>query len=208
MLSPLAVAALPEGVTQGIPNQSWFPLPHYPDVPAASVPSLTPFPCIPDQNECAAMKSPCSHACHNSVGSFSCSCPAGYALAPDGKECRGKEGAALSSLSSPSSPPLARSPRGAAGPGQGHRGATWSEHKQFSLRTCSIRACEPSQKDLHKPVSEGGEALSAFSRERGRPLSLGCRQGISLGAAGACGNIRGLGTGTHAGLALGAPCGT
>ncbi|XP_030391158.1 hemicentin-2 isoform X2 [Gopherus evgoodei] len=43
--------------------------------------------CI-DQNECAAAKSPCSHACHNSVGSFSCTCPAGYALAPDGRECR------------------------------------------------------------------------------------------------------------------------
>ncbi|EMP34679.1 Hemicentin-2 [Chelonia mydas] len=43
--------------------------------------------CI-DRNECAAAKSPCSHACHNSVGSFSCACPAGYALAPDGRECR------------------------------------------------------------------------------------------------------------------------
>ncbi|XP_067398294.1 hemicentin-2 [Emydura macquarii macquarii] len=60
-------------------------------------PGFAPGPqqlyCV-DQNECAAMKSPCSHACHNSVGSFSCSCPAGYALAPDGKECRGKEGGA------------------------------------------------------------------------------------------------------------------
>uniref|UniRef100_A0A8C4YVD5 Hemicentin-2 n=1 Tax=Gopherus evgoodei TaxID=1825980 RepID=A0A8C4YVD5_9SAUR len=50
--------------------------------------TVTPFPCLPDQNECAAAKSPCSHACHNSVGSFSCTCPAGYALAPDGRECR------------------------------------------------------------------------------------------------------------------------
>uniref|UniRef100_A0A8C3XUU2 Hemicentin-2 n=3 Tax=Chelydra serpentina TaxID=8475 RepID=A0A8C3XUU2_CHESE len=43
--------------------------------------------CI-DRNECAAAKSPCSHACHNAVGSFSCTCPAGYALAPEGRECR------------------------------------------------------------------------------------------------------------------------
>ncbi|XP_025060802.1 hemicentin-2 [Alligator sinensis] len=41
-----------------------------------------------DQNECAAPRRPCSHTCHNSVGSFSCSCPGGYTLALDRRKCR------------------------------------------------------------------------------------------------------------------------
>ncbi|XP_075041291.1 hemicentin-2 [Mixophyes fleayi] len=40
-----------------------------------------------DMNECD-LRRPCSHTCHNILGSFSCSCPAGYGLAPDNRNCR------------------------------------------------------------------------------------------------------------------------
>ncbi|XP_069093155.1 hemicentin-2 isoform X1 [Pleurodeles waltl] len=40
-----------------------------------------------DENECE-MGRACSHTCHNTVGSFSCGCPGGYILAPDGTTCR------------------------------------------------------------------------------------------------------------------------
>ncbi|XP_067825529.1 hemicentin-1-like [Heptranchias perlo] len=39
-----------------------------------------------DENECAA-GSPCSHTCHNAMGSFSCACPAGFTVGFNGKTC-------------------------------------------------------------------------------------------------------------------------
>ncbi|XP_063792751.1 hemicentin-2 [Pseudophryne corroboree] len=40
-----------------------------------------------DVNECD-LRQPCSHTCHNNLGSFSCSCPAGYGLGVDNRNCR------------------------------------------------------------------------------------------------------------------------
>ena len=42
-----------------------------------------------DDNECERLK-PCSDFCHNSPGSFACSCPFGYTLDIDGRNCLGK----------------------------------------------------------------------------------------------------------------------
>ena len=41
-----------------------------------------------DDNECERLK-PCSDFCHNSPGSFACSCPFGYTLDIDGRNCLG-----------------------------------------------------------------------------------------------------------------------
>uniref|UniRef100_A0A2K6UV43 Hemicentin-2 n=1 Tax=Saimiri boliviensis boliviensis TaxID=39432 RepID=A0A2K6UV43_SAIBB len=41
-----------------------------------------------DRDECSGGPSPCSHACLNAPGRFSCACPAGFALAWDDRNCR------------------------------------------------------------------------------------------------------------------------
>ncbi|KAG8447614.1 hypothetical protein GDO86_014935 [Hymenochirus boettgeri] len=41
-----------------------------------------------DEDECDLHNNPCSHSCHNNIGSFFCSCPVGFTLAPDGRNCR------------------------------------------------------------------------------------------------------------------------
>lgn len=50
------------------------------------------LPTPPDRDECSGGPSPCSHACHNVPGRFSCSCPTGFALAEDDRNCRGEGG--------------------------------------------------------------------------------------------------------------------
>ncbi|XP_041428394.1 hemicentin-2 isoform X1 [Xenopus laevis] len=40
-----------------------------------------------DEDECD-LRNSCSHTCHNTIGSFVCSCTVGYTLAPDGRSCR------------------------------------------------------------------------------------------------------------------------
>lgn len=55
-------------------------------------PSATPA----DIDECALPTGGhiCSYRCHNTPGSFHCSCPAsGYTLAPNGRSCQGKRSA-------------------------------------------------------------------------------------------------------------------
>ena len=46
----------------------------------------------PDINECATGVDECtfSELCRDTVGSYQCSCPAGYTLAADGKTCNGE----------------------------------------------------------------------------------------------------------------------
>ena len=43
-----------------------------------------------DVDECTAGTSGCSQRCNNSIGSFTCSCNPGYALAPNGRTCNGQ----------------------------------------------------------------------------------------------------------------------
>ncbi|XP_061153333.1 hemicentin-1 isoform X4 [Syngnathus typhle] len=44
-------------------------------------------PYCADENECEVGK-PCSHACHNAMGTYYCSCPRGLAISADGKTCQ------------------------------------------------------------------------------------------------------------------------
>lgn len=41
-----------------------------------------------DENECEE-GSPCSHACHNAIGTYYCSCPRGLTISADGRTCQG-----------------------------------------------------------------------------------------------------------------------
>ena len=45
-----------------------------------------------DINECSSSKGGCSHTCHNSAGSFTCSCPTGMELDSGKRSCKGKIG--------------------------------------------------------------------------------------------------------------------
>ena len=45
-------------------------------------------PCT-DINECLQSPSPCEQNCHNTEGSFMCSCHDGYLLADDQQSCNG-----------------------------------------------------------------------------------------------------------------------
>uniref|UniRef100_A0A8C6W1G7 Hemicentin 2 n=1 Tax=Nannospalax galili TaxID=1026970 RepID=A0A8C6W1G7_NANGA len=59
--------------------------------------SIVPTPTSPSKtyqgpkctrDECSSGPSPCSHSCRNAPGHFLCSCPAGFALAWDDRNCR------------------------------------------------------------------------------------------------------------------------
>ena len=45
---------------------------------------------LSDINECSISNGGCSHSCHNSAGSFTCSCPSGLELDPEKRSCRGE----------------------------------------------------------------------------------------------------------------------
>ncbi|KAK2540204.1 Hmcn1 [Columba guinea] len=47
-----------------------------------------------DEDECA-VPNPCSHTCHNAMGSYHCSCPQGLAIAADGRTCQDIDECAL-----------------------------------------------------------------------------------------------------------------
>ena len=55
--------------------------------------SETIAPCFSytDVNECATQNGGCHHNCHNTVGSYHCSCNDGYTLGRDDHTCSGKE---------------------------------------------------------------------------------------------------------------------
>ncbi|XP_055671290.1 hemicentin-1 [Falco peregrinus] len=44
-------------------------------------------PYCSDEDECA-MRHPCSHTCHNTMGSYYCSCPKGLTISADGRACQ------------------------------------------------------------------------------------------------------------------------
>ncbi|XP_040895666.1 hemicentin-1 [Toxotes jaculatrix] len=44
-------------------------------------------PYCADENECEA-GNPCSHACHNTMGTYYCSCPRGLTISADGRTCQ------------------------------------------------------------------------------------------------------------------------
>ncbi|XP_005733181.1 hemicentin-1 isoform X1 [Pundamilia nyererei] len=44
-------------------------------------------PYCADENECE-VGNPCSHACHNTMGTYYCSCPRGLAISADGRTCQ------------------------------------------------------------------------------------------------------------------------
>ncbi|KAM4861104.1 hemicentin-1 [Thomomys bottae] len=50
-----------------------------------SLDTVGPF--CADEDECAA-GNPCSHTCHNAVGTYYCSCPSGLTIAADGRTCQ------------------------------------------------------------------------------------------------------------------------
>uniref|UniRef100_A0A8C1GCZ4 Hemicentin-1 n=1 Tax=Cyprinus carpio TaxID=7962 RepID=A0A8C1GCZ4_CYPCA len=52
-------------------------------------------PYCSDENECAE-RNPCSHACHNAVGTYYCSCPRGLTISADGRTCQDIDECSLS----------------------------------------------------------------------------------------------------------------
>ena len=44
---------------------------------------------FPDINECSLNTDGCAHICSNTIGSYTCSCRAGYRLQSDGHTCNG-----------------------------------------------------------------------------------------------------------------------
>uniref|UniRef100_A0A8C9R6U4 Hemicentin-1 n=1 Tax=Scleropages formosus TaxID=113540 RepID=A0A8C9R6U4_SCLFO len=51
-------------------------------------------PYCADENECVA-GNPCSHTCHNAMGTYYCSCPRGLTISADGKTCQDIDECAL-----------------------------------------------------------------------------------------------------------------
>ncbi|XP_043941249.1 hemicentin-1 [Protopterus annectens] len=54
--------------------------------------SLGPY--CTDEDECAIVN-PCSHTCHNAMGSYFCSCPKGFIISADGRTCQDIDECAL-----------------------------------------------------------------------------------------------------------------
>ncbi|XP_078498867.1 hemicentin-1 [Lissotriton helveticus] len=51
-------------------------------------------PYCADENECAT-RNPCSHSCHNAMGTYYCSCPKGLTISADGRTCQDIDECAL-----------------------------------------------------------------------------------------------------------------
>ena len=45
---------------------------------------------VADINECTESVDQCEHSCHNTIGSYTCSCNAGWLLDSDAHTCNGK----------------------------------------------------------------------------------------------------------------------
>ena len=46
---------------------------------------------LSDLNECLLEIHSCAHSCHNTIGSYECSCDEGYHLSSDRRHCLGRE---------------------------------------------------------------------------------------------------------------------
>jgi len=44
-----------------------------------------------DIDECAVLNGGCEHSCHNTIGSYFCSCNKGFELASNSHDCPGKQ---------------------------------------------------------------------------------------------------------------------
>ncbi|XP_061239478.1 hemicentin-1 isoform X3 [Bos javanicus] len=60
--------------------------------PGFALDSVGPF--CADEDECAA-GNPCSHSCHNAMGTYYCSCPKGLTIAANGRTCQDIDECAL-----------------------------------------------------------------------------------------------------------------
>ena len=58
------------------------------DLPLSGIANFTGVACDEDIDECDEETDNCSELCANTIGSFQCSCPAGYELLSDGTSCR------------------------------------------------------------------------------------------------------------------------
>ncbi|NXJ63832.1 HMCN1 protein, partial [Rostratula benghalensis] len=59
-------------------------------------------PYCSDEDECA-VTNPCSHTCHNTMGSYYCSCPKGLTISADGRTCQDIDECALGGHTCPAS---------------------------------------------------------------------------------------------------------
>ncbi|CAM9592142.1 unnamed protein product [Lampetra fluviatilis] len=62
----------------------------------------TTGPYCVDEDECAG-SNPCSHTCHNTVGTYYCSCPRGLTISADGRTCQDIDECALGGHNCPAS---------------------------------------------------------------------------------------------------------
>uniref|UniRef100_A0A8C6YM76 Hemicentin 1 n=1 Tax=Nothoprocta perdicaria TaxID=30464 RepID=A0A8C6YM76_NOTPE len=165
-------------------------------------------PYCSDEDECAG-RSPCSHGCLNAVGTFSCSCPPGLAIAADGRTCHGEWGRAPATPPFPPTPPLCRSLTRLPSPSRCH--INECEEPGLCPQRCvntlgSFRcACEPGFQLRGRRCSDINECRQKVCRAdqlcrntRGgyRCIDL-CPKGLARSDNGTCVDVDECRAGTH-----------
>ncbi|XP_036212267.1 epidermal growth factor-like protein 8 isoform X5 [Myotis myotis] len=114
--------------------------------------------CHVDVDECRASAALCSHRCLNTAGSFTCGCPRGLVLGPDGRTC----------LEGPPEPPTGASVLsvavGGAGRGLGPSGAARAARRPAA--GAGGRAVAPGRQDRlsQRPGAAAGGAAGRLPR--------------------------------------------